>query len=317
MDAPTFLSDAQWKDFDENGFLILENLLSSSELNQLNQRLDDIMLGKVLYPSLLMQIDPSATVTSSSSSSSSSSTSTPGAPPVSKTFSGGKSDDSYALANVEVAGQTLGFKGASMAYRKIGEAECGLECDDLFMGCMQKPLFRTICDRIYGKHAAISVYRSMVMSKPADSDGGGTTLPWHQDGGEWWSLDRDPLVFVWIALSDATKANGAVQVIRGSHKNGILSRRGHTISTADIKRLVEDADPNDVVDVELKAGQAFLCHNFTVHRSGINSTPAARRGFSINYIDARTKVLDPKPPLAGSIGTPGSTFPIVFKSPFE
>ena len=128
------------------------------------------MLGKVLYPSLLMQIDPSATINPSNTTNQ-------------------RSDD-YTQNNVEVAGQTLGFKGASMAYRKIGEAECGLECDELFMNCMQKPLFRSICDKIYGKHAAISVYRSMVMSKPADSEGGGTTLQWHQDGGEWWSLDH-------------------------------------------------------------------------------------------------------------------------------
>jgi hypothetical protein len=70
------------------------------------------------------------------------------------------------------------------------------------------------------------------------ADGGGTPLPWHQDGGEHWALDRDPLMFVWIALTQvragvcfsrlccrsfppklahlwaqATRANGAVQVI--------------------------------------------------------------------------------------------------------
>ena len=33
------------------------------------------------------------------------------------------------------------------------------------------------------------------------ADGGGTPLPWHQDGGEHWALDRDPLMFVWIALT--------------------------------------------------------------------------------------------------------------------
>jgi hypothetical protein len=33
------------------------------------------------------------------------------------------------------------------------------------------------------------------------ADGGGTALPWHQDGGEHWALDRDPLFFVWIALT--------------------------------------------------------------------------------------------------------------------
>ena len=59
-----------------------------------------------------------------------------------------------------------------------------------------------------------------------------------------------------------------------------------------------------------------LVHNFTVHRSGTNTTPGARRGFSANYIDARTRVLDLKPPLAGPIGVPGHTFPIVFPAPF-
>jgi hypothetical protein len=99
---------------------------------------------------------------------------------------------------MQVEGQTPGFKGASRAYRKIGEcaaacrfvlasprqqhgidpstgthlrarvageAECGLECDDVFMGTMQKQvkrhrlsvarppltlqqLFRSVCHRV-------------------------------------------------------------------------------------------------------------------------------------------------------------------------
>ena len=40
-------------------------------------------------------------------------------------------------------------------------------------------------------------------------------------------------------------------------------------------------------------------------------------GFSANYIDARTRVLDPKPALAGPLGEPGSAFPLVWPSPFE
>ena len=80
----------------------------------------------------------------------------------------------------------------------------------------------------------------MVMSKPAGPDGGGTPLPWHQDGGDWWALDRDPLTFVWLALSPATRENGAVQVVRGSHRRGLLSRRGHTLSAAHVKELVDE-----------------------------------------------------------------------------
>lgn len=105
-----------------------------------------------------------------------------------------------------------------------------------------------------------------------------------------------------------------MQVVRGSHRLGLLSRRGHTLSEADVQRVVGYG--SNVVDVTLAPGQAFLCHNFTVHRSGTNTTDAPRRGFSVNYIDARTRVMDPKPAGAGYLGTPGTSFPEVMPSPF-
>ena len=287
------LTAAQWESYERDGFLVVPGVLSPAELSALNARLDALMCGAVNHgDALLMQLDPTATASAAATAA---------------------EYAAYASANVEVAGQTRGFKGASRAYRKIGEAECGLEVDPVFMATMQRPLFRRACDRVYGAHVGVAVYRSMVMSKPAGPDGGGSTLPWHQDGGEWWALDRDPLLFVWMALSDATRANGAVQVVKGSHKLGLLSRRGHTLSEADVARVVGGGE---VVDVELRAGDAFFCHNWTVHRSGINSTDSARRGFSVNYIDARTRVLDPKPALAGPLGTPGGAFPNIWPSPF-
>lgn len=36
-----------------------------------------------------------------------------------------------------------------------------------------------------------------------------------------------------------------------------------------------------------------------------------------SYIDARTRVLDPKPALAGHLGTAGAAFPTVWNSPFD
>ena len=131
-----------------------------------------------------------------------------------------------------------------------------------------------------------------------------------------WALDRDPLCFVWLALSPATSENGAVELVRGSHKLGILSQRGHTLSPENVASLVEGSAPSDRVQVELKPGQAFLCHNWTIHRSGINTTQMARRGFSVNYIDARTRVLSPKPPDAGDLGKEGESFPEIFPAQY-
>ena len=301
------LTEEQWAAYDRDGFVVLRGVLPRDELAALNARLDDLMSGAVQHgDKLLMQLDPSTPPPPAAAAAA--------AATAMATATAKATDDAYAAANLAVAGQSRGFKGASRAYRKVGEAECGLECDEVFLRAMQRPLFRRACDRVYGAHAAISVYRAMVMSKPAGPDGGGSPLPWHQDGGEWWALDRDPLLFVWIALSEATRANGAVQVVRGSHRLGLLSRRGHTLSAEDVERVVGGGE---VVDVELAPGDAFFCHNFTVHRSGTNSTDAARRGLSLNFVDARTRVLDPKPDLAGPLGTPGGAFPLVWPSPFE
>jgi hypothetical protein len=187
--------------------------------------------------------------------------------------------------------QTLGFKGPRLDYRKIEN----LERDDRFLDFLQKPLFASICARVYGADTSISVYRSMFMNKPARK---GTLLPWHQDGGSGWGLDRDPQVTAWTALDPATVANGCVQIIPGSHRLGLLSERGHTISA---EHEAKHCAPERIVHLELEPGETVLLHNWTLHRSDINRTPFPRRAFSVCYMDART-----------SVGGTGKTFPVVF-----
>ena len=133
-------------------------MATDEELLALNTRIDDLMAGTVNYgESLLMQLDPNAVVGGGN----------PRAAPTNEY-------DTYKAQGTESVGQhgAIGFKGASLAYRKVGEAHAGLEVDPLFAAFQSKPLFRDICGRAYGRHAGISMYRSMVMSKPADDLGG-------------------------------------------------------------------------------------------------------------------------------------------------
>lgn len=124
-----FISDAQWAQYERDGFLKLGKLLSDEELNRLTQRIDDIMLGKakVNYDRMLMQMDSDS----------------------------GKYEDA--------GEQSRGFKGSSLNYRKIQD----LEFDPLFLAYMQKPIFRDICTRVYGADAPIAAFRAMFMNKPA------------------------------------------------------------------------------------------------------------------------------------------------------
>ncbi len=186
------------------------------------------------------------------------------------------------------------FASGTRMYRKIQ----GLEMDDLFISLIRHPRFFEACARIYGPHVPVSIFRAMVMNKPA---GQGTYLPWHQDGGDVWALDREPLMTIWIALDPATTANGCMEAVRGSHQLGLLSAHGSTVSDED---AAVHCPEEMVVPLEVAAGHAVLLHNWLIHRSGINSSPIPRRAVTVCYLDGRTRSIqtgDHFPVVAGSV----------------
>jgi polysaccharide pyruvyl transferase WcaK-like protein len=196
----------------------------------------------------------------------------------------------------ELPAATRGFERGTMLYRKIQ----GLETDEHFSRLVRHPLCLEICAHEYGAHAAISIFRAMVMNKPA---GQGTVLPWHQDGGAVWALDRDPLVTVWVALDSATQTNGCLEVIPRSHRLGLLSTFGSTVRPEDVER---HCLPERVQPLEVEAGHAVLLHNWLIHRSGVNPTSIPRRAFTVCYMDGRTQSIltgDHFPIVAGSVAT--------------
>ena len=129
METVTRLSDAQWEQYQQDGFVKLGKLLDGRDLAALQNRINDIMLGRadVEYDRMLMQLD--------------------------------SQDGQYQNAGE----QSRGFKGATLSYRKIQD----LEFDPLFWQYMQRPIFRDICARVYGAETPIATFRAMFMNKPA------------------------------------------------------------------------------------------------------------------------------------------------------
>ena len=144
------------------------------------------------------------------------------------------------------------------------------------------------------------------MNKPA---GQGTVLPWHQDGGDVWALDRDPLVTLWVALDPATRANGCMEVDPRTHRLGLLSAvRQHGRG----RDVVRHCPPERVRPLEVEAGHAVLLHNWLIHRSGVNPSPVPRRAFTACYMDGRTQSIltgNHFPLVAGSL--PAEPYPFV------
>lgn len=174
--------------------------------------------------------------------------------------------------------QSNGFKRSTLAYRKIQN----LEHDDLFGGYLRRPIFRDICHRVYGASTPIACFRAMFMNKPSNQ---GTKLPWHQDA--WTDLDRQPIITVWTALDPATKENGCVEAIPGSHRGGLVNPEdGSGFLTEE--QAKELCTPDKTVYLELAPGEVVLLHNWLLHSSDVNRTPVSRRGFSVCYMDAHT-----------------------------
>ena len=237
--------------FRADGYVGLGRLLDDGELASLSERIDQIMLGTAdaPYDDMMMQLEPSTN------------------PPK------------------ELTGQGKGHKLPTLAYRKIQD----LELDPLFHAYLTRPLFGDLCRRVYGEGRSVACMRAMFMNKPAK---GGSDLVWHQD--RWTDFDRDPKVTVWIALDPTTIANGCVQIVPGSHRRLVNPSGGSGFLTDrqrdELNGKIESGDPDfRTVHLEMEAGEAVLLHNWTLHRSGTNSTDIPRRAFSVCYMDAATR----------------------------
>ena len=118
------------------------------------------------------------------------------------------------------------------------------------------------------------------------SPGDPAYVSWHQ-GATYFGLEPAVHVTAWVALTDAPRESGCMEVAPGSHRRGQLHHgqfaddsnllsRGQTL-TADFAR-------NGSVFMALKAGQMSLHHTHLIHRSGPNLSSERRIGFGIRYI---------------------------------
>jgi hypothetical protein len=130
-------------------------------------------------------------------------------------------------------------------------------------------------------------YHSKMILKDPEIGGAWT---WHQDYGYWYQngvLFPD-LVSVFIAVDKATKENGCLQVIKGSHKMG---RVNHILTGeqagADMERVNEALKRLELVYCEMEPGDALFFHSNLLHRSDQNKSQNPRWSLICCYNAAR------------------------------
>ena len=119
-------------------------------------------------------------------------------------------------------------------------------------------------------------YHSKMILKDAKVGG---AWAWHQDYGYWYQngLIFPNLCSVMIAVDEATKENGCLQVLRGSHKMG---RINHVLTGdqagADPEYVEHAKQSLELVHCLLKPGDALFFHPNTLHCSAANDSEKAR-----------------------------------------
>jgi ectoine hydroxylase-related dioxygenase (phytanoyl-CoA dioxygenase family) len=134
----------------------------------------------------------------------------------------------------------------------------------------------------------VTLYRATLFTKAAS---GGTHLPWHQDGGNFWGLDRDPELQIWTALDDAPFEAGCLEVVDASHLGGLVTPLGGLVPRQALARACAEERK---LALPARAGETLLLHNHLWHRSGVNTTGRPRRAFTVTYMHASTRCLRKK-----------------------
>lgn len=222
----TKLSDSQLAQFNEDGYILLENLFDSEEVE------------------LLLNI--------------------------------GKADQ-------ELANETYARKDGEGNLTKLALRNDLAE--DIYSAVARchrvvDPMEQLLGGEVYHYH------HKMMVKEPKT----GGAWEWHQDYGYWYN---NGCLFPYmasclIAVDRATRANGCLQVIRGSHLMGRIEHGKVGEQTgADPERVEQALKRMDLVYCELAPGSALFFHSNLLHRSDANRSDNPRWSLICCYNAAR------------------------------
>ncbi len=112
---------------------------------------------------------------------------------------------------------------------------------------------------------------------------GGAATTAHQDQS-FWPIGDAPLVSAWVALTDVTRASGAMGYVPGSHLAGRLQVVDITHQNEPYDILQDTALGGATTEwVEATAGTVIFHHGYCVHQAGPNQTDDTRRAMTMVY----------------------------------
>lgn len=136
-------------------------------------------------------------------------------------------------------------------------------------------------EALLGEEAYLYSHK-MTMKQPRE----GGAWEWHQDFGYWYNYGclRPDMLSIYVSLDKATKENGCLQVLSGTHKLGRLDHVREDGQTNVAQTHLEAAlERYEHLYVEMEAGDALVFHGNLLHRSDANNSDTYRWGYICSY----------------------------------
>lgn len=141
---------------------------------------------------------------------------------------------------------------------------------------MLRPL-HDVLDRLLGPGRVL--FQEMALVKPPRI---GSAKPWHQDAAYFRVSDPAMIVGVWIALDPATRENGCMEMVPGSHLGGpAIHEPQPDANQCNIR--ADQVHPERRVAIEMQPGDALIFSSLVHHYTAPNTSGLRRRAVQFHY----------------------------------
>ncbi len=106
---------------------------------------------------------------------------------------------------------------------------------------------------------------------------------WHLDNPYWSYSSRDA-ISIWVALDDATRDNGCLYFLPGTHKTATFDNSGIGVNTGELLDVYPQWAEIQSVAAPMKAGSCSFHNGLLAHGAGANMTPGTRRAMTCGYM---------------------------------
>ena len=236
---------SQVQSFQDNGFLVVENFLSPSELEHWRETTDEAVAQRLdsLKPNA-KSVETNALVAEIEANRLKS--------------NAADADDYYAQVFVQCV--------------KLADSHAGMR--------------EIILDPKLGEFAAtlagvdgLRVWHDQALIKPPF----GNPTGWHLDN-PYWSFYSKNSISIWVALDDATRENGCMYYLPGTHKTAKFENANIGKNQADLFKIYPEWKAIPSVCCAAPAGTAVFHNGLTAHGAGANMTNGQRRAMTCAFM---------------------------------